>query len=163
MRRRRCGMLGALIAVALLVVLACGLSACAGEADPAEQPPPATVEKAAAGQPSRVILTAKAAERLDIQTVAVQTVDQGAAAATAPSAGTGQKLVIPYSAVLYDADGNTWTFTNPEPLVFVRAPIAVEQIQGDTAVLSGGPPAGTLVVTVGAAELLGAELGVGHE
>jgi hypothetical protein len=162
MRRHRPRTLGALIAVALLVVLACGLSACGGETDSTEQQP-ATIEKVAGDQPSRVVLTAKAAERLGVQTAAVESVDEGAAAATPTSASSGRKLTIPYSAVLYSADGSTWTFTNPEPLVFVRAPITVDQIQGDTAILSSGPPAGSLVVTVGAAELLGAELGVGHE
>jgi len=39
--------------------------------------------------------------------------------------------------------------------------ISVEFIDGDRAVLSEGPPAGTEVVTDGAAELFGAELGIG--
>ena len=41
--------------------------------------------------------------------------------------------------------------------VFVREAIGVERIDGDTAYLSEGPAAGTEVVTVGAAELFGAE------
>ena len=57
--------------------------------------------------------------------------------------------------MLYDPNGDTWVFTNPEPLVFVRAPITVDIIEGERGrVLSDGPPAGTPVVTVGAAELL---------
>jgi hypothetical protein len=62
--------------------------------------------------------------------------------------------------VLYDAAGDTWTFTNPEPLVFVRQRISVTYIDGNRAVLADGPAPGTPVVTVGAAELYGAELGV---
>ena len=54
-----------------------------------------------------------------------------------PGSGAPQK-VIPYSAVFYDAHGNTWTYTNPEPLVFVRQPIDVEHIEGDVAVLKEG-------------------------
>ena len=34
-----------------------------------------------------------------------------------------QRVVIPYSAVLYDADGATWMYTSPKPLVFVRQDI----------------------------------------
>lgn len=71
------------------------------------------------------------------------------------------KQIIPYAAVLYGLEGEAWVYTNPEPLVFVRHPIVIDYIDGDQAVLSEGVPAGTQVVTVGAAELLGAELGVG--
>jgi hypothetical protein len=76
------------------------------------------------------------------------------------SSGAQQKLV-PYSAVLYDRHGETWVYTCPEPLVYVRAPIVVDYIDGDLAVLSQGPPAGTDVVTAGASELFGAETGIG--
>jgi hypothetical protein len=76
------------------------------------------------------------------------------------SRGTQQK-VIPYAAVLYDIDGKEWVYTSPEPLVYVRAPIVVDYIDGDLAVLSDGPPAGTEIVTAGASELFGAEAGIG--
>jgi hypothetical protein len=76
--------------------------------------------------------------------------------------GSGaQRLVVPYGAVIYDLHGETWVYTNPEPLVFVRHPIRVDYIEGDLAVLLEGPPAGTEVATVGVAELFGTEFGVG--
>jgi hypothetical protein len=59
--------------------------------------------------------------------------------------------------VLYDTEGKTWTYTNPEPLVFVRHLVTIDHIDGDKAFLADGPPAGTKVVTVGAAELYGSE------
>jgi hypothetical protein len=62
--------------------------------------------------------------------------------------------------VLYDADGRTYTYTSPKPLVFVRHPIRVIRIQGARALLSSGPPAGTRVVTVGSQELYGSEYDV---
>jgi hypothetical protein len=74
--------------------------------------------------------------------------------------GATQKIV-PYDAVLYDLNGKAWVFTSPEPLVYVRAPITVDYIEDDLAVLSEGPPAGTEVVTAGASELFGAESGIG--
>jgi hypothetical protein len=92
-------------------------------------------------------LSEKAAERLGVETAAV--------------AGTGSRLTIPYAAVVYDADGKTWTYVNEQPLVYQRAEIAVDQIDGDIARLTTGPSSGTLVVTTGAAELYGAEIGVG--
>jgi hypothetical protein len=78
-----------------------------------------------------------------------------------PGSGTPQK-VIPYSAVIYDPHGNTWTYTNAEPLVFVRHRIDVEYVENDLAVLREGPAVGTAVVTIGAAELMGVEQKVGN-
>ena len=74
----------------------------------------------------------------------------------------GPRKIVPYSAVIYGLQGDTWAYTNPEPLVFVRHRITIDYIEKDTAVLLDGPPAGTAVVTVGAAELFGVELGVGQ-
>ena len=114
---------------------------------------PAVVEEPVAGtEVARVTLTQDAAARIDVQTRAVRALS-----------GHKGELQIPYAAVLYDPEGQTWTYTNPEPLVFLRAPIDVVHIVGRRAVLSKGPLPGTKVVTVGAAELLGAEYEVGEE
>jgi hypothetical protein len=129
-----------LIGVAALVVAGCGGS---GEEAAIE---PATVEAVAGTDLSRVILTSKAAERLDIQTAQVRS-------------KAGKRTVIPYSAVLYDPNGKTWTYTSPKHLVFLRQNIDVDRIDGDTAILSAGPPPGTTVVTVGAPEIWGVEYG----
>lgn len=75
---------------------------------------------------------------------------------------SGMRKVVPYSAVLYDARGNAWLYTSPEPLVFVRQPITVDFVEGERAVLKEGPAAGTLVVKTGAAELFGVEHKIGH-
>jgi hypothetical protein len=72
------------------------------------------------------------------------------------------RKVMPYGALMYDKKGHTWTFTNPSPLVFVRAAVEVEDIEGDQVILAEGPPVGTVVVTVGATELMGAEHKYGH-
>lgn len=79
-----------------------------------------------------------------------------------PVSGSGeQRTIIPYAAVMYDSQGDTWAYASPEPLVFLREPITIDTIAGDDVILKDGPPAGTAVVTVGAAELYGAERGVG--
>ena len=96
----------------------------------------------------RITLTQKAAERLDIKT--------GKTAADANGV-----MTAPYAALFYDGKGKTWVYTNPEPLVYVRAPVVVESIKGPTLVLKEGPAAGTTVVVVGVAELYGAETGIG--
>ena len=68
--------------------------------------------------------------------------------------------MISYSAVIYDTTGAAWTYTNPQPLAYVRQPISIDYSQGDMTVLMTGPPTGTQVVVVGAAELYGTETGV---
>ena len=104
---------------------------------------PFTLEKVEGTELQRLRLLPEAVERLGVQTAAVG------------------DLTVPYAAVLYEAKGTTFVYTNPEPLVFVRQPITVERITDGRAVLITGPPPGTLVVTVGGAELNGIEFGVG--
>jgi hypothetical protein len=149
--RRRNLCVAALLIVAVLALAGCG----GGEDEAAAGDDPARVE-AVAGTDDlhRVILTAEAAERLDVQTVPV---------GEGEGEGMAQRTVVPYAAVLYETNGETWAYTSPEPLTFVRHRIVVESIDGDRAVLSEGPPAGTEVVTVGVAELFGAEYGVGGD
>lgn len=111
---------------------------------------PATVQEINADL-AQVKLTEAAAARTGIETTPVlqETVD-----------GV-ERLVIPYSAVMYHFDGTTWTYTNASELTYVRAAIEIESIEGDRAILTAGPAEGTDVVVVGAAELYGAEFGVG--
>jgi hypothetical protein len=112
---------------------------------------PARVEPMGDTGFSRVILTERAAERLDIQTEPVQEqlVEEEA------------RLAIPYSAVIYGLNGETWAYVNSETLTYHREPILIDYIEGELAILIDGPPAGTDVVTVGVAELYGTETGVG--
>jgi hypothetical protein len=80
-----------------------------------------------------------------------------------PLAGSGGlRKVIPHSSLIYGAHGESWVYTSPEPLTYVRHPVVVDYVEGDLAVLSDGPPAGTEVVSVGAAEVYGTEFEVGH-
>jgi hypothetical protein len=143
----------ALVAVALVLV-GCGSPA----ADPAKEvEKPATVE-AIEGTDGlhRITLTQRAAERLGIETVEV-----------APASGVSGGSQIPYSSVFYDPQGDAWAYVvDSGPLVFVRQAITVSDIvvhpAGDYAVLTDGPDPGSHVVSVGVAELFGAEFEVGH-
>jgi hypothetical protein len=116
--------------------------------DTGEEAKAAEVEHLEGAEPARVKLTEEAVKRLDIQTDTVRETDVKGK----------QRKVIPYAAILYDTQGDTWTYTNPEPLTYFRHPIAVDHIVGELAFLSDGPASGTAVVTVGAAELYGSEL-----
>ncbi|MDP9367971.1 MAG: hypothetical protein M3Q03_06800 [Chloroflexota bacterium] len=145
------------VAVAVLIIAGLGVWGLSRQSDDvgsasAALEEPAHVELIEGTDLHRVILSQKAAKRLDIQTAGVR--DE--------QIGETLRRVIPYGAVIYHSDGSTWTYTNPEPLVFVRHAITVEAIRGDDAVLTDGPPADTAVVAVGAAELYGTEYGVGH-
>lgn len=77
--------------------------------------------------------------------------------------GGGQKETVPYSSVIYWIDGGAWVYTRVAPLTFVRAPIVIDEVDGDTAVLTSGPPAGTKIVSVGGEELLGTEFQIEGE
>ncbi len=140
--------------VATVLLLTLSLAGCkhaAAEEEESAGSDLATVEPVEGTDVSQVTLTEEAAARIDVQTSLVV---HGTSSAN---------VSIPYAAVLYDAAGDTWTYTSPEHLVFVRAPISVMRIDGDRALLSKGPDVGTEVVTVGAAELLGTEYEVGEE
>jgi len=100
---------------------------------------------------ARLTLSERAAERLAIETEPVRDVTRAGEPRT----------VMSFAAVVYDAQGNTWAYTTTEPLVFVRHAITVDSIDDGEAILTDGLGAGTEVVTVGAAELYGAETGVG--
>jgi hypothetical protein len=140
--------LGLLVALPLLS--ACTQTSAEAEGGGEE---PAKVEHVEGSEDvSRLTLTPKAVERLGIQTTPVR---------EDTVAGKRQK-VVPYGAVLYDADGKTSVYVTPAPNVYIRQPITVDHIEGDRAVLTAGPAAGTAVVSVGAAELHGTETGVGH-
>ena len=130
------------LAIAAAVFAAgCGSSGSKEEVGDAQ---PAKVTPIKGTDLSRVTLSADAAKRLGIATATVVT--QGS-----------DRKVIPYDAVIYAADGKTFTYTSPKPLNYVRAPITVTDIRGNKAYLSAGPPAGTAVVTVGSQELFGTE------
>ncbi|HEY6651309.1 MAG TPA: hypothetical protein VI364_03330 [Actinomycetota bacterium] len=140
--------------IAALIVVALALTGCSDTSakDEGGSSDVATVEPIEGSDVARVTLSEDAARRLDITTAPIAALGGGTA-----------RTAMPYAAVLYDPNGDTWAYTNPEPLVFVRSPITVVTIEGNRAVLSAGPAAGTQVVTVGAAELLGTEYEVGEE
>lgn len=136
----------------LLVAAGFGLAACSQKTATPAKIKPSTVEHIEGAEVSRVTLTEHAAQRLRIETVRVRSMN----------AGSRSRAVVPYASVLYDANGLTWVYTSPESLRFVRQQIQVDYIDGDDAVLTSGPPAGTAVVTVGALQLFGAEFEIGH-
>jgi hypothetical protein len=101
---------------------------------------------AAAGGLQRVTFTAEGARRTGLRTATV-----------GRRAG---RAVVPYAALIYDPEGRTWVYTSPRRRAYLRERVAVDRVAGNRVLLSRGPPPGTTVVTVGAAEVYGAELEV---
>src|SRR5262249_48889759 len=106
----------AVLLLASLQLSACGQPASSGDSDSASKP--AQVVQIAGTDISRVILTRDAANRLGIATSTVHNENIGGAL----------RRVVPYSALLYDVAGNSWVYTNPAPLTYVRANIRVDYI-----------------------------------
>lgn len=142
-----------LIATATLAAslqLAAGLALAAGEGgSTSKKDRPSKVEVIEGSKVKRVTVTEKAAKRLDIQTSEVGR--EGA-----------DQLSAPYASILYDINGGTWVYTMPQALTFIRQSVVVYSIKGGKVVLKEGPAPGTKIVTVGVAELYGAEKGVGN-
>jgi hypothetical protein len=134
--------------MALAVLAALTLAACAPPASEPTDPEPATVEAIDGSALKRVTLSDDAVERIGVETAPV-------------TDAAGGRLMVPSSTVLYDQDGQAWVYTNPEGHVFLRAQVTIVGTTGDETVLSAGPPVGTQVATVAVAELYGTELGVG--
>jgi hypothetical protein len=148
---------------ASLVVVSLGLAGCGvarTEYGDVSQGGPAKLQPIKGTDLHRVTLTSDAAHKLGVQTAAT-----AGAAMPAVSDGTAAaQTVVPLAAIIYDKDGGTWVYTTtPGTLSYQRAAVSIARIDGDSADLTSGPAAGTQVVTVGAAELLGAELGVAGE
>ncbi len=140
----------AVTAMSLILAGLASLAAAAGDAAPSSKKDrPARVEAIEGSKVKRVTVTEKAAKRLDIQTVEVA--KEGA-----------DQLAVPYASIVYDIGGGTWVYTMPQALTFVRQTVVVQSIKGVKVVLKEGPAPGTKIVTVGVAELYGAEKGVGH-
>jgi len=136
----------------LIIIAGLLVSGCSDKGESASKNgAPAYAEAMDGTEFNRVVLTEKAAERLDVQTASVR--EEQVEGET--------RLVIPYSAVIYGLYGETWAYVSLEPLTFTRVPITIDYIEGDMAVLLDGPSVGAEVATVGVAELYGIDTGVG--
>ena len=69
------------------------------------------------------------------------------------------RLVLPWSAVLFDPLGGSWVYEQTAPQTFTHRRVSVLRVTGTDAVLEAGPGAGAAIIITGAAELFGAEFG----
>jgi hypothetical protein len=138
----RKAVLGCVVAVAVATSAGCAEI----ESVTAEPYEPAALESTGPDKPARVLLTEEAVDRVALQTTEVKAL--------------GKDLTVDHAALIFDKAGKPWVFSVVGPRTYVRATVTIKEVQDNVVTLSAGPPAGTQVVTVGAIELWGAELGI---
>jgi hypothetical protein len=136
---------------AMIILTLFSFCACENNHNNKHKEHPSEVEDIEGTELSEVTLTEKAIERIGLQTVEVTQVH-----------GSPLRLAVPYSSIIYDSKGQVWVYTNTENRTFVRHEVIVDYIKGDTVYLIEGPRVGTRVISVGVAEVYGAEFEVGH-
>jgi hypothetical protein len=135
------------LGLVLAAAVGFSLAGCAEiESVSAEPYEPAALESTGPSQPPKITLTDEATRRVALQTTVV--------------GGRGAELTVHHGALVYDKKGLPWVFAVVGPRTYVRSAVTVKHVEGDLVTLSSGPPAGTEVVTVGAIELWGTELGI---
>lgn len=71
--------------------------------------------------------------------------------------GAQKGLVVPQTAVVFDAQGGSWVYVQAKPLSFVRQPAEVDFIGGGQVWVKRGLSEGQVYVTLGAGELFSEE------
>jgi hypothetical protein len=145
-RQLRAACAGLVLILGVGAFSACGEASSGYDYETASHHEPAELEPIKGTDVQRVIFDAEAAKRVGLQ--------------TAPIRQDGRKEVMPYAALIYDAEGDTYAYTAPKPLTYVRQQIDIDHYDGESVVLSDGPPVGTEVVTVGVDEVYGTEFEV---
>lgn len=141
--------------VAILVALALTAWAVTAGQDgeiEVEHPSQGTVETIEGSDLAVVTLTSDGAENIGLEVIRVEPADHRLGG-----------LAVPYSAVVYGADGTTWVYASAGgALRFRREVVVVAAVAGPQAILAAGPGVGTAIAGIGSAELYGTEFEVGH-
>ena len=155
--------------VSVVVIAGLQLSPCPQVSGAEQAKRPAYVEHIEGTDLVRLTLTKEAIKRIGLKTVQVRQVNvsrkvpRPRVPIELSLSGNGKKSkVVPYSALIYDSNGKTFVYTSPKPRTFVRQKVDVDYIKGNLVVLNEGPPVGTVVASVGVAELYGTEFEIGH-
>ena len=135
------------VRTAVLLIAVFVLGACGSVEESESVQAVIQVEEIPGSDVSRITLSSSAVDRLDIQTVSVESWTDG--------------FVVPSAAVIIDPDGVYWVYTSPDPYVFVREKILNAHEESLKTYFETGPNVGMAVVTVGVPELYGAEVGIG--
>lgn len=150
------GHIRALGGVMLLMMFGGMAFACSDDEPSEEVVAPAQVVEIDGSELPNLVLEPRAAERLAIEITETAEIEM-----ETPDGDSETRLLVPYSAIIYDPDGRTWVYAALDQYTFAREEVAIDYVVDTIAVLAEGPEAGTKVVMVGAAELYGEETGVG--
>jgi multidrug efflux pump subunit AcrA (membrane-fusion protein) len=146
-RRARAAVLTAVVAAAVTAALA----GCSTSSPAASPPPPTfTVTTTPGSSEPTITLTQLGANRIGLETAKV-------------AVGRSGEATLPYSALLYEPNGQAAVYVSTGTLSFQRAFVTVDTITGNTVTVTAGVTPGQRVATDGAEELLGAQNGVGEE
>src|SRR3712207_4569916 len=108
-RQLRAACAGLVLIAAGVSLSACGEASTGYDSETASHHEPAKLEPIKGTDVQRVIFNAEAAKRTGLQ--------------TAPIRQNGEEKIMPYAALIYDAEGNAYAYTAPEPLTYVRKEI----------------------------------------
>lgn len=78
---------------------------------------------------------------------------------TIPLRGASSGLVVPRAAVVYDYHGGAWAYERLAPRTYARRRLRIDHLAGGDFIVEAGIKTDAEVVTLGAAELFGAEFG----
>lgn len=73
--------------------------------------------------------------------------------------GAADQRVVAWSAVIHDINGGTWIYEKTADHTFARRRVQIRYVVDDLAILESGPATGAQIVTAGAVELFGTEMG----
>ena len=142
-RRARGAALTAVAAATVTVALA----GCATSSSSSPPPPTFSVTMAPGSSVTTITLTPLGATRIGLRTATV-------------AAGANDQATFPYSALLYEPNGQAAVYVSTGPLSFQRSFVTVGSIVGDTVTVTSGVTAGQRIATDGSEELLGVQNGV---
>jgi hypothetical protein len=145
-RRARVPVLAAGVAAAVTAVL----SGCTTTPTVTPQLPTARLVPTAGSSVPSVQLTQQGAIRIGLETEVV-------------TLGQGGEATFPYSALLYESNGQAAVYVTSGPLTFTRHFVDVDTISGQVVTVKSGVTPGDRVATDGSEELLGVQNGVGVE
>ena len=148
-RRARRARAAAGVAVVAAAVTA-ALAGCSTSSPAASQPPTFSVVTTPGSSEPTITLTQLGANRIGLETAKV-------------TVGQSGEATLPYSALLYEPNGQAAVYVSTGTLSFQRAFVTVGTITGNTVTVTSGVTPGQRVATDGAAELLGVQNGVGQE
>jgi hypothetical protein len=145
-RRARATVLTAVVVAAVTAALA----GCSTSSSVASQPPTFKVVTTPGSSEPTITLTPLGVTRIGLETATV-------------TVGRSGEATFPYSALLYESNGQAAVYVSTGTLSFQRAFVTVGTITGDTVTVTSGVTPGQRVATDGAEELLGVQNGVGEE